>query len=554
MKRLITFAILVLLNTPSHSFEIAFSKEKSSLTKHTDSLSFLDPQTHSVIQTTVLGEMSNLNRASGFADDEEEFFYVLLPSAKRKPWHIVVFSIQDHKEIARLEIGKSNHVNPEFENHIFRFSADSKQLFVIGPDKKKKWRLDVYDKPSHELNWSAELPKGVSGAIVLPTGHLAITTSKQLGGKDSFTVFDVENRKTLVTHEFERGTNLRVLPSSSVDRFILLSTIKTPVGRVKDTNQFIYSDAVSLYTMDAHTGGQIEKVKLGYEPTLVYLDEENDYGYFSTRRSIKGKGLTLWRIKDGEVELVLETDLHYNPSVTFVKESQGLATLLCEKRAVTFRLEDKSLMHDYKLPITAVSGFMSDNGELIYFREEKGSAIGVLDVAKGELIGSSPTGNRGEKFARVLANVATVAIGAYTGIYGIMLPIATETSMMTDKNEESLYVINHVTKDVTIFKTAGLERLDTVSVSSAFAVAHYESSQYIYALGFGEITLIDPQTNKVFKNYEDGAFAGINEVLGNAYYSDEDGLKIIAIATGEVTDVVAKPENIYLVIGSSKKS
>ena len=81
----------------------------------------MDPQTHNVIRTTVLGEMSNLLRADGFADDQEEFFYVLLPSPKRKPWHIVVFSIQDDKEIARLEVGKSNHANPELKTTFLDF-------------------------------------------------------------------------------------------------------------------------------------------------------------------------------------------------------------------------------------------------------------------------------------------------------------------------------------------------------------------------------------------------------------------------------------------------
>jgi len=49
MKRLIGLILMVLLSTSSQSFEIAFSKEKSSWTKHIAYLSFLNPESHQVI-------------------------------------------------------------------------------------------------------------------------------------------------------------------------------------------------------------------------------------------------------------------------------------------------------------------------------------------------------------------------------------------------------------------------------------------------------------------------------------------------------------------------
>jgi len=170
MIRSISAILILIVSTTAHTFEIAFSQEKSSWTKHIVSLSFLDPVTHDVITTTVLGEMGNMAQASGFADEQQEFFYVLLPGTGLEPWQLVVFSIKDHAEITRLPIGKSNHAKHAFETQFIRISADGKLLIAIGPDKKR----------SGVLMSIPDLRIRLNGARYCP-GELLVRSYSQLG-------------------------------------------------------------------------------------------------------------------------------------------------------------------------------------------------------------------------------------------------------------------------------------------------------------------------------------------------------------------------------------
>jgi len=366
-------------------------------------------------------------------------------------------------------------------------------------------------------------------------------------------VIDIDKQAVLNTHEFERDTKLRLIPSNNPEQFILLASRNIPIERDEKTRKAIYADIVYLNTFDTHSGQQINRIKLGYNPTLVNLDERNESGYFPTRRSISKKGLTLWSIREGIVKKVMDTNLHYSPTTTFVREDLGVATILCGRRAVIMNLKTQTVSHDIKLPIDAVSGFMSDDGVLVFFREQKGSEIGVMDTTKGDVIGDSPTGSQGKKFAQALLSIAGVAIGAHTGFYYIAIPVATETTMMTDKQENYLYVINYSTGDVTIFNARSFVRLKTIPFPGVAALARYDGSPYMFVLSFGGLALIDSASNEVFRRYQQGRFAGINEEVGNAYFSDVEGLKIIDIATGDILHVVSELANVYLVVSSPAK-
>lgn len=531
-------------------FLAAFSTKSGGFNKTDLSLSFLDPVSLEVLSTTELGKFSGFSIATGFGDKEGDFFQVILPPAKgRQPAQLAVFSMESRQEVARLPIGDLHAQKAAGEAGFIELSEDQSTLYILGREKKK-WRLDVYERPSHRKISSLDLPKTLASALLLPNGKIALSV-KTKNSHQELQLLNTTTGALVAAHEFPRFSELRLIPGDNQKDLVVLATRNVPIDRDPGDLKVIHGDVVDLHRLNVENGEKSEPLKLGYEPTPVNLDEANQFGYFATRQTLSEKGISLWKVDQGQVELLIETDIQANPEFTMVSEKNGVAVVYCGYSAVILDLAGKSLRHAVELPIEALSGFLNSTGQLAYFRETKGSEVGLLDLLDGKVIDAVPTGDKGTKFLQAMSTVAGVAMAGITGYGFFIIRPGTETAMLTDTNEKNLYVINSRTGDVTVLNAASLARIKVLKVTGPMLLSHYEDSPFVYALGWGEVALIDPVTNEIVRNHTNGGFVGANKDKGRIFFSTEHGLQQIDIRTGNVVKTVTSLTQVYSVVDSA---
>jgi hypothetical protein len=542
MKKILITVILLMSSAVAQTYEVAISVEKAGWGNHLSSLMFLDPLTRDVLATHILGVHPALLTVNGQVDSDGEYFYATVPAKGRKSWSLLVFNIDTHEEIAFLPIGsrldKYQQPTPVFFNGV---SDDGKRFVTLV--QRRNWQLDVYERPSFKLLGTSPEFKNVSTVEYVGNRQLVITSSTKYGKEVAFHLLNIESQEVITTQHFENGTKLEIIPDVAKGEFLVIAAQEVTLGRDAKTKRVKSGHSVTLHKIDAQTGLELEKVKLGYAATKFYVDDTNQYNYLATRKTLTEQGVTVWRAGKGQIEQLIETDLHYNPSLTLVSEKHGIATVFCEKRILVFDLEDHSLKHDIPLPFVATSGFFSKDANKVFFRETGGSEVGAIDLQRGELIGDSPTGRRGVKAGLAVLSIASVTADIYLSfiapypLFLIPSPVfifPIDTQMMTDPAEKYLYVINQQTNDLTVFSAGDFERLDTIPIKQPFALHRFSGSQNLYVMGLHELSVIGPGDHLPFNRYRDGNFAGLDLQQGVAYFANDEALQIIDIDTGQL--------------------
>ena len=536
MKKILLTIILSLSNAVAQSYEIAITVEKAGWGSHLSSLVFLNPLTQEVLATHILGDHPAYLTVSGYADSAGEYFYATVPAKGRRSWSLVIFNIDKHEEIAVLPIGsrmdKYQQASSVFFNDV---SEDGKHFVTLV--QRQNWQLDVYERPSFKLLGTTQEFKNVTRVEYVGNRHVVITTSTQNNKKVALHLVNIETQEVVTTQSFENKTKITIVPDISKGEFLVMAMRKTSSGRHADTKRATSGQSTTLHKLNAQTGQQLDEVKLGNAATRFYVDDTNKYNYLASRKTLSAQGVTVWRARESQIEQLIITNLHYNPSLTLVNEKHGIATVFCEKRLLVFDLEDHSLRHDIPLPFIATSGFFSKDASKVFFRETGGSEVGAINLQSGELIGDSPTGRRGVKAGIALVAIGEVAVLATPFWWAMPLfPItySVDTLMMTDPAEKYLYVINRQTNDLTVFSTIDFGRLKTISIKQPFALQRFAGSQNLYVMGVFELSFIGPGDHLPFKRYRDGNFAGLSPYKGLAYFANDEELQIIDINTGEL--------------------
>ena len=531
---------------------LLLSQEKVSNGENQVSVTVLDENTNVVVATHDLGVTGRDYEPVTLVDESGTVAYISLPGVGRDPWQLIVYSIENASVITRIPLARPNHSKEQFKTHHIFESDDGRRLFVVGPGKKKDWRLDVYSKPDYELRGSTELPRGVVDAQQVAGGYVAVLTSGELGKREQLIAVDTYSHEIAREYLFAKRSTVQLVRTESMHEVAVLVASRIYIHS-DGFNRDVYGDIVFLHRFNLSSGVETGREQLGFDPTPVFFDDRNEFGYFATRRTWADQGVTLWKVNRGRAEVAAESRILESPAAVFVDESSAHAVVFYRSRALIFDLSTGELSHHMRLPFSSMSGFLNQDGSRLFFKELQGSEVGLLDINSRKVLADVSTGRTSKKVAQYSVSVAAaVLMAAYLPTTALIYPLA-QTHMITDADESSLYVVNYSTGDVTILNAETLERHSEIQISKPIALWRDKQSAYILVVAEEEIMLIDSGTNEIRLHHEEGAFVGIDETNKKAYFVNQNGLVVIDAFSGVASDAIPGLSQVFQVHSSTGK-
>ncbi len=172
------------------------------------------------------------------------------------------------------------------------------------------------------------------------------------------------------------------------------------------------------------------------------------------------------------------------------------------------------------------------------------------------MINESGTGRAGVKFSQFIGTVLVASVTAYAGGYAVIPVRRSDTAMITDDKEKSLFVINAKTNDVTIFDAKKLNgRKSLATGNGTFGVFKFDKEKFpnhsdtIYVVSYNKLSYINVDKAEIAQmiTYQSLVVMDAeNDVL--MYHNKNDDLIIVRLSTGEILETFEKNESLHAMV------
>lgn len=458
------------------------------------------------------------------------------PGKRRKdPGEVIVYAADSLREISRFKVAAPQYPVVPAEGGgakmgVFFKISDDESRFIAFTAENRENLIQIFDVSSGRLLLEQAIGRGKMIVQTSPDDSYLIAYGFK-GGKRKIHVIDVDAAKLMRKHEVGRRQIYVRLDDS---HYMVQLKLKQKAG-------------YELLVRDYKSGNLVSNSIESSNPFIFYVNKNINYSLISYLDKEKKQKLRVIKINDdGQIENVFAVEEHMKPY--FMKMSHDHNYLFVSRgtKAWLMNVGKPDSLVKSSVGFDINQGIFDANGEYVYFREGTGSEVAVVDVRTGEKINSSATGRKSVKFGKFLASVAMVAVGVHTGYF--MVPIQnTDTAMILDQSEQSVFVINSKTNDVTRFNTRDLsEKKSTATGSGTFFVARSLSSDSIYVLSGSHVNLFDASSGDLLAKV-DANIIGLDTERSMVFSAVEDGFEAVSLDTGEVVKRVESvvPDIIY---------
>ena len=462
-----------------------------------------------------------------------KYMAVFLIQKGKKDDDVIFFSTEDLKETSRVKVNKL--INRVIGYGVFRSQAyftENEDSVIIPIKTRKLTSLNSYNIETGQLNFSKVLPKKM--AVI----ERIAGTNKIVAGRAS----GIFRYKILHVYDMLTGDLTIDLPNNKFSKNYTLDNANLIVNFKEKKSKVV--KPYSLAIIDSKSGQTLLTKSLSTKPPVFSKKKiPTDKLYFVSY--IKGEkgSLKLFKIEDDKIVLLSAISEKVTPKSLFFDKAEQHFIVVGKHDSTFFDLTKQQQSGVFDNPFDIATGFFSENGELVYLREGSGSEVGIFDFASKQMIKKSGTGRAGVKFGQFMASALLATAGAYYGGY-VSIPVSySDTAMITDRNEASLYVVNAKTNDVTIFDAKTLEgKTFAATGQGTFAVSRLKQEYYpnkidgdVFVFGNKEINYFDQITNKVKKTIEYKSFQAVDYSQNIFYCLDKDNhLQLYRLSTGEL--------------------
>ncbi len=233
-------------------------------------------------------------------------------------------------------------------------------------------------------------------------------------------------------------------------------------------------------------------------PVFSQMQNANEPLFLATYHDENRELLKLYQVKGVNFIELAEVKEDIKPRLLIFDENKKKFMIVGKHHSVSVDLKQQASRSMLKNPFDIATGFFSENGDLIYLREGTGSEVGIYDYRSKQMINESGTGRAGVKFSQFIGTVLVASVTAYAGGYAVIPVRRSDTAMITDDKEKSLFVINAKTNDVTIFDAKKLNgRKSLATGNGTFGVFKFDKEKFpnhsdtIYVVSYNKLSYIN---------------------------------------------------------------